>query len=106
MDMKTEKIKVKAKELLGKSLFFIRKASSWILVLIFSLVIGYSVYLWYIYAFNPSWSNEKKQEYINTKQKDVNFNKDKFDSIINEIKQRKSNYQKNISSIPDIFQFK
>lgn len=104
--MSAEKIKVNGKELLNKSLSFIRQVSGWALVLIFFLLIGYSVYLWYIYAFNPNWSNEKKQEYINTKQKDIDFNKDKFDSVINEIRQRKSNYQKNVTGTPDIFQFK
>jgi len=106
MEIKTEKIKVNAKELFQKTTLAIREKSGWILSLVFTLAIGYSVYLWYIYAFNPNWSDAKKQEYISTKQRDLNFNKDKFDSVIAKIKQRDSNYQKNISGIPDIFQFK
>jgi hypothetical protein len=106
MELKTEKIKIDAKELFHKALFGIKEKSGWILSFIFVLAIGYSIYLWYIYAFSPNWDDAKKQEYINTKQKDVNFDKDKFDSVITKIEQRKSNYQKNLSSTPDIFQFK
>lgn len=106
MEFGTEKIKMYAKELPQKALIAIKEKSGWILSLIFALVIGYSTYLWYIYAFNANWNDAKKQEYINTKQRDVNFDKDKFDSVITKIKQRRANYQKNINTVPDIFKFK
>jgi len=106
MDFKAKKININTEDLLEKSLFLIRKASGWVLVLIFLLAIGYSVYLWYVYAFNPNWGDAQKQEYINTKQRDIDFDKNKFDSVINKIKQRRSDYQKDLGNIPDIFQFK
>ena len=106
MNLKAEKIKISVKEALSFISRSIKERGGWILSLIFLLVIGYSTYLWYIYAFNPSWSESKKQEYIKTKQKDASFDKDRFDSVISEIKQRKLNSQKNIADTPDIFRFK
>lgn len=106
MELGSEKIKIFAKEFPQKVFIAVKEKSGWILSLIFMLTIGYSIYLWYIYAVNANWNDAKKQEYINTKQRDVNFDKDKFDSVTAKIKQRKSNYQKNINTAPDIFKFK
>lgn len=106
MELRTEKIKILAKELPQKVFIAVKEKSGWILALIFMLTIGHSIYLWYIYAFNANWNDAKKQEYVSTKQRDVNFDKDKFDSVITKIKQRKSNYQKSINAVPDIFKFK
>jgi len=105
MDVKTEKIKISGRELLVNISRAIKEKSGWILSLIFALVIGYSIYLWYIYAFNPNWDEAKKQEYVNTKQEDASFERNRFNSVIGEIKQRKLNYEKNIEIIPDIFKF-
>lgn len=106
MDMQSDKIKSKAKILLQKASEILREKSEWIIPIVFLVSMVYSVFLWYSYAFNPNWSDAKKSEYIRTKQKDITFNKDKFDSVILEIKERKVNYQKNLESIPNVFRFK
>ena len=106
MNIQAGEIKSKAKIFLRKALEFLKNKGEWIIPIIFLVSIAYSVYLWYSYAFNPDWNDAKKSEYIATKQKDIVFNKDKFDSVILEIKERKVNYQKNLESIPNIFRFK
>ncbi|OGI17309.1 MAG: hypothetical protein A2Z52_02900 [Candidatus Moranbacteria bacterium RBG_19FT_COMBO_42_6] len=106
MELKTEKIKLSGEKLLRDLSIALKEKSGWILSLIFALVIGYSVYLWYIYAFNPTWDDAKKEEYIKTKQSDANFNEDMFSAVIGEVRQRKSNYQKSLNNVPNIFKFK
>jgi len=106
MELKTDKIKVSGEKLLRNMSQALKEKSGWILSLIFALVIGYSVYLWYAYAFNSTWDDAKKEEYIKTKQRDANFDKDRFNSVIGEVRQRKSNYQKSPNNVPNIFQFK
>lgn len=106
MDIKSDKIKSQVNILLQKAVDILKDMGEWVIPIVFLVSIVYSVYLWYSYAFNSNWSDAKKSEYANTKQKDITFNKDKFDSVISEIKERKVNYQKNLQSIPDIFRFK
>lgn len=106
MNIQADEVKSKARIILGKITTTLKDKGEWIIPMVFLASIVYSVYLWYSYALNTSWSDAKKNEYVITKQKDIVFNKDKFDSVISEIKERKVNYQKNLESIPDIFRFK
>ncbi|MEK7598308.1 MAG: hypothetical protein AAB487_01080 [Patescibacteria group bacterium] len=104
--MKLANLKNKTKEKLDKISTFLKEKSRWILFFIFLFFMGYSAYLWNIYIYNSTWSESRKQEYINTKEKEAIFKKDKFRSVIDETRNRKANYQKNIEDVPNIFQFK
>lgn len=70
------------------------------------LTAGYCVYLWYNFIFRPEWSEVKKQEYINSKDKGIVFNRSRFQNIIDEFKSREGQSQKNISDLTDIFRVK
>jgi hypothetical protein len=85
---------------------FLHRYRRWFLLLIFFIFIGYCVYLWYIYAFNPRWDEAKRLEYVNTKEKEVNFSRAKFDAVMNDIRERKIEYQKSVDNVPDIFRLK
>jgi nucleosome binding factor SPN SPT16 subunit len=104
--MKDIKIKIDFKDCFRKFTEFADKKNHWILILIFLVFMGYCSYLWYNYIISPGWEEEKKQEYINTKQKEIIFSKVKFDGVIRGIETKKNEYQKNIENIPDVFRLK
>lgn len=89
------------------SLNFLLKENR-IFLLIFSLaLLGYCAYLGYNYLYQPSWSEARKQEYIESRQEEnIVFNKNKFDRVVAELEKRKTNFQKSVENIPDIFSLK
>ena len=105
------KLKIKSKlanfSFADWSLNFLLKENR-IFLLIFSLLLlGYCVYLWYNYLYQPKWSEEKKQEYIESrKEENVIFNRNRFNKVITELANRKNNFQKSVENIPDIFSLK
>ena len=104
--MKLKDLKNNLAEKLARIRIFLKEKNKWILFFIFLFFMGYCVYLWHSYVYNPKWSESRKQEYISTKEREVIFKKDKFDSVISEIKKRKENYQKSAENTPDIFKLK
>lgn len=111
--MNFDELKLKVKSQWAKvnfsdwSLNFLLKRNR-ILLLVFSLAIfSYCAYLWYSYLYQPNWSEDKKQEYIESKkEEEVVFNKNKFNKIMAEIENRKNYFQKSVENIPDIFSLK
>ena len=83
-------------------IFFASRIKNFIFLLFFILS-GYCGYIWYIYVYNPQWSEEKKADYLKTKDKEITFNRDKFQIIVTEEKRRAEEYKKNIQMEKDIF---
>ncbi len=73
---------------------------------LFFLLSGYCVYIWYSYAYNPQWSDEKRVEYLKTKEKDIVFDRKKFQEIIEKERQRAEEYNRKLENINDIFRVK
>jgi hypothetical protein len=103
-------IKLKIKSRLAEFDFFDWSSSfllkrNRVVLIIFSLILlGYCVYLWYSFIYNPSWSEGRKQEYIESrKEESVVFDKNNFNKVISETENRKNNFQKSAENIPDIF---
>ncbi|MCX6761772.1 MAG: hypothetical protein NTY33_02905 [Candidatus Moranbacteria bacterium] len=74
--------------------------------LLFFILSGYCVYIWYAYAYNNQWSEKKKAEYLQTKDKEVTFNRKKFQDTIEREQKRAEEYQKTITAEKDIFGIK
>jgi hypothetical protein len=76
-----------------------------IFLFIFSLAASSCfAYFWYNYIYHPGWSEDKKQEYIESKKEEsVVLNKNKLNKVMAEIENRKSNFQKPAENVPDIF---
>lgn len=106
MEFKGSKNKIDLIKSLKKTALFLNKRRRWVLAFVFLVLIGYCAYLWYSHITNPSWSEVRRQEYINTKQSGSIFSKDKFDAIVREAEGKRSEYQRNIENIPDIFRLK
>jgi ammonia channel protein AmtB len=74
------------------------------MLIISFIAVGFCAYLWYSYIYNPSWSESRKQEYIESrKEESVVFDKNNFNKVISETENRKNNFQKSTENIPDIF---
>lgn len=106
MDIESIKNKIHLTAFRGNYSEFISKKSRWILAMVSIILLGYCSYLWYNYISNPGWNEERKQYYINTKRKEAVFDKNNFDVVIRGIEERKSEYQKNVENLPDIFGLK
>ena len=78
-------------------------------VFVFSLLFllaGYCVYIWYSRVYHNEWSEEKKADYLQSKDKEVTFNRQKFQEIIEKEKERAEEYKKTIKTKRDIFGIK
>lgn len=106
MDIKKLINKINLTDSFKKIASFLDRRSRWVLSFIFLVLIGYCAYLWYSHISNPDWSEVRRQEYISTKQSGSIFNKDKFDEVVREVENKRSEYQRNIENIPDIFRLK
>lgn len=95
--------KINAKGFSRKILDFFYWEISWILMLVFVILSGYCVFVWYKYVYNPHWSEVQKTQYIKTNSNEVTFNKNGFQAAIGQKSRRDSDYQKNISDLTDIF---
>lgn len=70
-------------------------------ILIIFIVIG--GYIWKQSLYSGEWSNEKKQEYLNTQNKEVIFNGEDFQKVLNDISSREEEYSKTYQPIKDVF---
>jgi len=83
---------------------FFDRQRRWIIIIIALCFAGHVCYEYYNYIYNPVWSEEKRQAYINSKEKDTIFNQTDFDKVLNEIEKRRIEYIDNsIKSQKDIF---
>jgi len=82
--------------------FFIHQ-NKYILLFIFLVLVGYAGYLGYAYIYRAEWDQTKKQEYINSKEKEVVFNKAAYNEAVADIKQRKIDFAKTVENANDIF---
>ena len=101
-------LKVIQKELLSGSIFlragyFFGHNIKRIVFLMFFLSSVYCGYIWYIFIYNPQWSEEKEAQYLKTKDKEVTFNRKKFQDIVEKEKKRAQEYEKTVGEVNDIF---
>lgn len=106
MEVKKLKNKINLSKFFKKTDSILNKKRHWVISVIFLISIGCCAYLWYAHIVNPRWSEARRQEYTNTRQSGSIFNKDKFDDIVREVEAKRSEYQRNIENVPDIFRLK
>lgn len=71
------------------------------------VILSFYAYFWYNYIYYPGWSDNRKQEYIESKKEEsVVLNKNKLNKVMAEIENRKNNFRKSVENIPDIFSIK
>lgn len=85
--------------------FFARSFRLCVFALFFGLS-GYCVYLWYFYVYNYQWSEERKTEYLKTKDNEVTFDRQKFQEIVEREARKSLEYGKAVVVERDIFGIK
>lgn len=95
------------------ALFGIRKVGNWLAEKIRFFVFALFIFLalgclaiWYRYAYAPAWSEEKKAEYVQSVDKEITFDRSRFQSILKKNIERKQRYEKTLGEINDIFRLK
>jgi hypothetical protein len=108
MKLNAEKIKkiFKPAKLCDNCIDFLEKRNHWMLLLIFVALAGYLVFIWHSYIYDYHWSENKKQEYLKTKEKDSVFSRERFGKSVSDVQRRKDEYRKNLEDWPDIFRLK
>ena len=88
-------------------IFFYKKIQFFIIALFF-LVATYLVFIWYVNIYNSKWSEEQVNEYIQTKQNksEAIFNRNNFEKVIQESKERSEEFEKTLDNFEDIFRIK
>jgi hypothetical protein len=71
-------------------------------VFLFCLII-LGGYVWQKNIYNAQWSDERKQQYMNSQDRKIIFNEKDFQEVTNEIQSRKNESQKQAISLKDIF---
>ena len=100
------KFKIKKVNPLKSVSSFFRKRKGLILLFIFLGLTGYSMFLWYIFIYNSEWSENSRNDYMNSKEFDVVFSNSKFEKMIQEIDSRLQRSQENIDNVEDVFRLK
>lgn len=100
------KNKTNFRGVLRSGLVFVVNKRRWIVSFAALALLAYCALLWYQYIYNARWSDSKKQEYIQAKAKEVVFDENKFDEVVNELARRKSESGKNLAGLQDIFRLK
>ena len=96
--------KLKLVEFRDRFFSLLVKKNGFLLFIFFLLVLAYSAYLWYSTAYNYSWDENKKLEYIQSKSTGENFfSKARFDNVVHKTEKRKTEYQNQIENPRDIF---
>ena len=67
------------------------------------IAIAFGGYIWKQNVYSGEWSNAKKQEYINTQNKEVIFKEADFKNVSDDILSRKDENSKEYQPMKDIF---
>lgn len=105
MDWKNFK-NLKAADIFSKIFEVFLKGIHWFFLVVVIILAAGCCYLWYFYIYHPEWSEDKKQSYIQTKEKSIALNREKFDTFIQETNDRQLEFQKDLSITSDIFRLK
>jgi hypothetical protein len=72
-------------------------------ILLFLIVLGIGSFIWYDTFYRFGWSDEKKQQYTLTQNRNINLRESEFNQMLETIKKRKQNYESPEESLKDIF---
>jgi hypothetical protein len=107
MDLKN--VFKKSKDKFGLKVILGKITSAWlkfyrlVFIIFFLAMAATGLYFWYQALYRSNWDENKKNQYISTKQTDVNFKEDDFMSLIKEIESREANYKNKMPPIKNIF---
>lgn len=100
------KTKIDLNDLSKRTALFFSRKSKWILIAIFAVSVAFCLYLLYVNVYYPEWSESKKTEYLNSKEKNAEFSEEKFNKVIQKEQEKKKKFEQEIENIPNIFKLK
>jgi hypothetical protein len=80
------------------------KYHKFLLVIIFLGLVSFGGYIWYDSFYSGAWSEDKKQQYLNSQEKSVTLKEKEFKRVLDNIDQRKQEYQGEYQQVKDVFQ--
>lgn len=80
------------------------KYHKFLLVLIFLGLVSFGAYIWYDSFYSGAWSEDRKQQYLNSQEKSVTLKEKEFKKVLDSIDRRKKEYHKEYQPIKDVFQ--
>jgi hypothetical protein len=96
--MKLEKIfklkisKINPSKCFSSAFSFWRKNSNWIFIFSLLVFLTIGICIWYKNVYKFEWSEERKIEYINSRNKNINLQEEKFKAVLTEIEKRQINF--------------
>jgi hypothetical protein len=72
------------------------RGRKWLALAGILVLMGYCIFIWYFNIYSHYWTEQEKQQYINSTAKDVVYDPRKFDKIINNLASRSEARDKNI----------
>lgn len=75
-----------------------------IFIVVFVLIIAAGSYVWYVNLYKAHWSEEQKQQYIQTQEKKEVFKEQDFNETLRIIEERQQAYEAEPLKMQDIFQ--
>lgn len=104
MKIGIEKIKESfSRSNIQKKIAYAKKETLWLFYAALLALCVYGGYLWISYVYRADWSEDRKTEYLRSKDKETIFNETKFNEIVEEKERREANYQVYVGNWNDIF---
>ena len=100
------KNKLLSRDFLSKMIALFSRRLRGLAFVLFLILAGYCCYLWYVFAYHPSWSSDQKNAYREAHDTEVTFNIEKFKTIVDKKRARENEYQEKIDTSADIFRLK
>ena len=88
-----------------RELFFgmLNEGNRWIIFVSLICMTLFCINLWYKYIYHSEWSEEAKKEYLNSQERGVLFDKERFNDVVLQQEKRKSEFEKESEKEEDIF---
>jgi hypothetical protein len=74
-----------------------------VFIMLFLVALGSGAFIWHDAFYRFHWSDEKKQQYTLTQNRNVNLKEDEFNQVLDVIEKRKQNYTSPKELLKDIF---
>jgi hypothetical protein len=89
---KTKNVKINPKKFFQFAFSCWRKNSNRIFIFSLIVFLGIGIYIWYKNVYKFQWSETRKLEYINSRNKSINLQEEKFKAVLTEIEKRRMNF--------------
>jgi hypothetical protein len=94
----------KSGNLAGKLTFFWQKIHIWIFFVLLVAVIAFAFFVWQSSLNGSGWDQQRKQEYLNSQDKNIVFKENEFKKVIADIEKRFNHSTESYEPLRNIFE--